>query len=106
MKPRFMGCFSLRITQTFVNDIHGSYADLDGKNIQKQPPEVFYKKAVLNNLTIFREKKTVLEPLFNKVTSKKTCTFVKKRLQYMNFPVNFTKILKTSAHGCFLILQI
>ena len=78
MKPRFMGCFSLRITQTFVNDIHGSYADLDGKNIQKQPPEVFYKKAVLNNLTIFTEKKLCWSLFLIKLPARRPAPLLKR----------------------------
>ena len=37
---------------------------------QKQPPEVFYKKAVLKYFSISTGKKPVLESLFNKVFKK------------------------------------
>ena len=33
--------------------------------MQKQPPELFYKKAVVKKLAIFTEKKPLLESLFN-----------------------------------------
>ena len=46
---------------------------------QKQPPEVFYKKAALKFCNILR-KKTVLESLFNKITGLQASNFIKKRL--------------------------
>ena len=33
--------------------------------MQKQQPELFYKKAVVKKIAIFNEKKTLLESLFN-----------------------------------------
>ena len=33
----------------------------------------------------------VLESLFKKVTDLKSCNFIKKRLQYRQFPVNIAK---------------
>ena len=37
-------------------------------NFEKQPPEVFSKKAVFKSFAIFTAKKPVLESLFDKVT--------------------------------------
>ena len=37
----------------------------------------------------------VLESLFNKVSGRQTCNFLKKRLQHRCFPVNFAKFLRT-----------
>ena len=39
-------------------------------------------------------KMPVLESLFNKVACLKACNFIKKRLQYMCFPVNIAKFLR------------
>ena len=39
--------------------------------------------------------------LFNKVAGLQTSNFIKKRLQYRCFPVNFTKFLGTSINDCF-----
>ena len=50
---------------------------------QKQPPEVFYKKAVLKNFAIFPVTHLHLQSLF-----------IKKRFQHSCFPVKFTKFLK------------
>ena len=36
-------------------------------------------------------KTIVLESLFKKVTDLKSCNFIKKRLQYRQFPVNIAK---------------
>ena len=48
---------------------------------QKQPLEVFYKKAALKNFTIFTEK-SVMEFLCNKVAGLNSCNFIEKRLQH------------------------
>ena len=47
--------------------------------MQKQPPEVFYKKDALSNFAIFTGKHL------------KACNFIKKRLQHKRFPVNIAK---------------
>ena len=61
--------------------------------IQKQPREVFYKKAVLKNFVRNIHRKTpVLEPLFNKVDLQ-ACNFIKKRF-HRSFPVNIAKFLR------------
>ena len=66
---------------------------------QKQPTEVFYKKAALKNFATFTGKHLCWSPQARNV--------IKKRLQHRCFPVNITTILrtpilKTSANGCFV----
>ena len=58
---------------------------------QKQPPEVFYKKGVLRNVTKFTGKHLFLSLFFNKVAG----TLLKKRLWHRCFPVNFVTFLRT-----------
>ena len=54
------------------------------------------KKVFLKNLQKFEGKKTpMLESLFHKVTGPEACYFIKNRLQYSCFPVNFIKVLRT-----------
>ena len=36
-------------------------------HLEMQPPEVFYKKAVIENFAIFTGKHLCLEPLFNRI---------------------------------------
>ena len=55
--------------------------------IQKERPEMFYKKSVLKNFTKFSRK--------HLCQSLRTATFLKKRLWH-SFPVNFVKFLRTS----------
>ena len=57
---------------------------------QKQPLEVFRKKGVLKNFTIFTRKHLCwsLFGVFGVI-------FIKKRLQHRYFPVNITKFLGT-----------
>ena len=91
--------------------------------IQKQPPEVLHKKwsfplrissffysEVLSKkncswklFNIHRET-PVLESLFKKVAGLQHCTFVKKRIQHNDFPVNIAKFLRTSANDCFKLI--
>ena len=61
---------------------------------QKQPPEVFYTKAVFKNFNVYT-KTPVLEFLFNKVVGLQICNSFKKRLRHKCFPVNLTKLLIT-----------
>ena len=65
-------------------------------SLQKQPPEVFYKKPDLKNFAISHRKTPVLESLFNKVADLQACDFIKKRLQYGCFPVNITKSFRAA----------
>ena len=52
--------------------------------LQKQPPEVFYKKGVLRNFTKFAGKHQCQSLFFNKVAGVRC------------FPVNFAKFLRTA----------
>ena len=63
--------------------------------IQKQPPEVFYKKCALRNFGKFTGKHLCQSLFFNKVTSLRPTTLLKKRLWHRCFPVNFAKFLRT-----------
>ena len=54
---------------------------------QKQPPEVFYKKGVLENFAISTE---------NQWSFFLACSFIKTRPHNSCFPVNFEKLLRTS----------
>ena len=56
------------------------------KEVQKEPPEVLYKKRALKNSTIFAEKHLCQSP----------CNFIKKRLQPRCFPVNIVDILRAT----------
>ena len=60
---------------------------------KRQPPEVFYKKAILKNI---HRKATVFASLLNKLARFQTCSFIKKILQHRCFPVNFLKFFKNS----------
>ena len=75
---------------------------------QKQPPEVFCKKGVLENFAKFTRKHLCLSMLFNKIAG------LKKRPWNKCFPVNFAKFLRTPllrntsgrpllSYGCFLV---
>ena len=62
---------------------------------QKQPPEVFYKKSVLRNLTKFTGKHLCQSIFFNKIAGLRPVTLLKKRLWHRCFSVNFAKLLRT-----------
>ena len=63
---------------------------------KKQPPEVFYKKAVLKSFSIFTGKHLYSSLfLFNQVASLQVCYLIKKRFQHRCFSVNIAKFLKT-----------
>ena len=61
---------------------------------QKQPPEVFFKKA-LKKISNIHRKTTVLESLLNKVAAFQPCSFIRKILRHRCFPVNIAKFLRT-----------
>ena len=54
-------------------------------------PEVFCEKRILKNFAKFTGKHLCHSLFFNKIA----CSFIKKRLWYRCFPVNFVKFLKT-----------
>ena len=60
---------------------------------QKQPPEVFRKKDVLRNFTIFIGKHLCQSFFFNKVEGLRP--LLKKRLWHSCFPVNLVKFPRT-----------
>ena len=61
--------------------------------VQKQPPEVFYKKAVLQTFAIFAGKHLRWSPWLVKLQAW-ACNFIKKRLQHRCFPVNIAEFLR------------
>ena len=67
------------------------------KSNQKQPLEVFFKKAVRKIFAIFT-KNTCAGVFFDKVASLIDCNSIKKRLQHrcVSVPVNITKFLRTA----------
>ena len=59
--------------------------------VQKQPPDVFFKRiGTLKNFLDFSGKH-LLESIFNKVAALQACIFIKKRLKHKCFPVNIAK---------------
>ena len=62
--------------------------------MQKQQPEVFYKKVVVRNFAKFTGKYLCQSLFFNKVTGLSPATLLKKRLWHRCFPVNFEKFLR------------
>ena len=65
---------------------------------QKQQPEVLRKKSVLKTFSKFTGKHLRQSLFFNKVLGLSPATFLKKRLWYRPFPVNFAKFLKAPLH--------
>ena len=59
--------------------------------MQKQPPEVFYKKIVLKKFTIFKKKYLCWSLFSNNVAGLKPATLLKKKFQHRYFPVNIFK---------------
>ena len=89
-----------RKSEKFIN-IHLNKKTLRRSSVthfKKQPPDVFYKKAVLNLkiCNIHHKKTPVLQSIFNKVAEHKACSVIKKRLQHRCFPGNIAKFLRTS----------
>ena len=65
-------------------------------SVQKQPPEVFYKKKnVLKNFETFTGKHMCLSLFFNKVSGLSPAILLKKTLQHRCFTVNFAKYFRT-----------
>ena len=83
---------------------------INGKNFQKQPPEVLCKKDVLRNFGKFTGKHLCLRLFFNKVAGRRPATLFKKSLWDRCLPVNFPKFLRTpfiqnTSGDCFWILE-
>ena len=64
--------------------------------LQKQLPQVFYKKGVLKNVAKFTGKQPSQSLFFTKVAGLRPATLFKKRLWHRCFPVNFAKFVRTS----------
>ena len=65
------------------------------QKIQKQPPEVFFKKGVLRSCAKFTGKHMCQSFSLNKDAGLRPATLLKKRLWHRYFPVNFAKFLRT-----------
>ena len=63
-------------------------------HLQKQAPEVFYKKALLKNFAIFKEN-TSVGGSSNKVPVLQACNIIKNRFQNRCSPVNVANYLRT-----------
>ena len=63
--------------------------------LQKQSPEVSYKKGVLKNIKIFIRKHFCQSLFSNKVASLRPAALLKKRPRTMCFLVNFRKFKNT-----------
>ena len=68
-------------------------------HFQKGPPEVFFKKGVLNNSQESTQKFTgrhlCRSLFFDKVAGLGSTTLFRKRLWHRSFPENFAKFLRT-----------
>ena len=78
--------------------------------MQKQTPEVFYKKGALTNFAKFIGKRLCQSFFFNEVTGLRLATLSKMELWHRCFPVNFAKFVKASflqnASGRLVLLMI
>ena len=63
--------------------------------MQKQPLEVFHKKAILKNFVIFTGKHLCWGLFFIKVAGLQASNCIKKGLQHRYFLVNIGKFLRT-----------
>ena len=68
--------------------------------LQKQPPEVFCKKRVLNNFAKFTGQHLCQRLFFNKVAGVRLATLLKKGLWHRCFPLIFAKLLRTPFLQC------
>ena len=64
-------------------------------NLQKQPPEVFFKKGVPRKFAKFTGKHLCQGLFFNKTAGLWPPTLLKKSLWHRCFPVNFANFLRT-----------
>ena len=64
--------------------------------LQKQPPEVLYKKGVLKNFANLTGKHLRESLFFNKVPGLRTKTLLEKRLWHRCFPVKFARFFKNT----------
>ena len=73
--------------------IRQKYPAQIGLNPQKHPPEVFYKKGVIQNLARFKWK-NLCQIFFFFFVGLRPATLLKKRLWHRCFPVNVAKFLR------------
>ena len=71
---------------------------INGKNFQKQPPEVLCKKDVLRNFGKFTGKHLCLRLFFNKVAGRRPATLFKKSLWDRFFACEFSEISKNTLY--------
>ena len=95
-------------TADILNNKQFSLDILELVGLQKQPPEVAYRKGVLRNFVKFTGKHLCRSLVLNKVAGLRPVTLLKKRLWHRCLPLNFTKFLKTSFYrtpldDCFLV---
>ena len=64
--------------------------------VDKQPPDVFYKRGVLKNVAKIREKHLCWSLVFHNISCCRPSTLFKKRLWHRCFHVNFAKFSGTS----------
>ena len=69
-----------------------SYVDFE---LQKQPPEMFRKKAVLRNFANSTGHHLCQRLFFNNISGLRAATLLKKSVWHRCFPVNFVKFLRT-----------
>ena len=94
-KPLLRRGWKIRLLPlTMINCLVEWLTDESAKSLlQKQLPEVFYKKAVLKNFAIFTGKYLCWSLFLIKLQA---CNFIKKRFQHRCLPVNIAKFLKTA----------
>ena len=68
---------------------------LSSKFSEKCNKQVFYKKAVLTNFAIFKEKHLCWNLFFNKNSGLQACSFIQNKLQHRCFFTNIDKFLRT-----------
>ena len=93
-RPMFCNSSNCNFRETIITPKIGLFHGIYLFYQQKQPPEVFYKKAVLKSFTTFTEKHMCWS-LFLIICRQKSCKFIKKRLQHRCFPDNIEKFLRT-----------
>ena len=62
--------------------------------MEKHPVDVFYRKRYSSKFRNIYGKKPMSEPMFNKFEYLQSFNFIKKRPQYVRFPVNVAKFLR------------
>ena len=81
--------------ESIITYFFTSLSLLNKNSLQKQPPEVFWKKGVPRNFAKFIGKHLSQSLFLNKVAGL-SATLLRKRLWQRCFPVNFAKFLRTS----------